>query len=185
MGISILVSFGGRADVSTNDLLEWCEADERTAVVMLYVESFGNPERFTRVAQRVSRRKPILVIKGRRSAERARSQALSITAAALSGDAVIDAVLYQAGVLRFHSSEELFHVAQLFESQPLPADGESGSSATRRVWRRSPPTRAQRAGLRSETRAERRIRRCWGSAPGRTSTPHGCASCSAIRASMR
>ena len=121
MGISILVSVGGRADVSTNDLLEWCEADDRTAVVMLYVESFGNPERFTRVAQRVSRRKPILVIKGRRSAERARSQARSHTAAALRGDAVIDAVLHQAGVLRFHSSEELFHVAQLFESQPLPS----------------------------------------------------------------
>jgi acetate---CoA ligase (ADP-forming) len=121
MGISILVSVGGRADVSTNDLLEWCEADDRTAVVMLYVESFGNPERFTRVAQRISRRKPILVIKGRRSAERARSQARSDTAAALRGDAVIDAVLRQAGVLRFHSSEELFHVAQLFESQPLPS----------------------------------------------------------------
>ncbi len=120
MGISILVSVGGRADVSTNDLLEWCEADERTAVVMLYVESFGNPERFTRIAQRVSRRKPILVIKGRRSAERARSQARSDTAAALRGDAVIDAVLHHAGVLRFHSSEELFHVAQLFDSQPLP-----------------------------------------------------------------
>ena len=121
MGISILVSVGGRADVSTNDLLEWCEADDRTAVVMLYVESFGNPERFTRIAQRISRRKPILVIKGRRSAERARSQARSDTAAALRGDAVIDAVLHQAGVLRFHSSEELFHVAQLFESQPLPS----------------------------------------------------------------
>jgi acetate---CoA ligase (ADP-forming) len=121
MGISMLVSVGGRADVSTNDLLEWCEADDRTAVVMLYVESFGNPERFTRIAQRVSRRKPILVIKGRRSAERARSQARSDTVAALRGDAVIDAVLHQAGVLRFHSSEELFHVAQLFESQPLPS----------------------------------------------------------------
>jgi acyl-CoA synthetase (NDP forming)/RimJ/RimL family protein N-acetyltransferase len=121
MGISILVSVGGRADVSTNDLLEWCEADDRTAVVMLYVESFGNPEHFTRIAQRVSRRKPILVIKGRRSAERARSQARSDTLAALHGDAVIDAVLHQAGVLRFHSSEELFHVAQLFESQPLPS----------------------------------------------------------------
>jgi acetate---CoA ligase (ADP-forming) len=121
MGISMLVSVGGRADVSTNDLLEWCEADDRTAVVMLYVESFGNPERFTRIAQRVSRRKPILVIKGRRSAERARSQARSDTVAALRGDAVIDAVLRQAGVLRFHSSEELFHVAQLFESQPLPS----------------------------------------------------------------
>ena len=121
MGISILVSVGGRADVSTNDLLEWCEADDRTAVVMLYVESFGNPERFTRLAQRISRRKPILVIKGRRSAERARSRARSDTAAALRGDAVIDAVLHQAGVLRFDSSEELFHVAQLFASQPLPS----------------------------------------------------------------
>ncbi|MGZ4331074.1 MAG: CoA-binding protein [Solirubrobacteraceae bacterium] len=121
MGVSMLVSVGGRADVSTNDVLEWCEADDRTAVVMLYVESFGNPERFTRVAQRVSRCKPILVIKGRRSAERARSRARSDTVAALRGDAVIDAVLQQAGVLRFDSGEELFHVAQLFESQPLPS----------------------------------------------------------------
>ena len=121
IGVSVVVSVGGHADVSTNDLLEWCEADERTAVVMLYVESFSNPERFTRVAQRVSRRKPILVIKGRRSAERARSQARSHTMAALRGDAVIDAVLQQAGVLRFHSSEDLFHAARLFESQPLPS----------------------------------------------------------------
>jgi acetate---CoA ligase (ADP-forming) len=120
VGVSTLVSVGGRADVSTNDLLEWCEADDRTAVVMLYVEAFGNPERFARVAQRVSRRKPILVIKGRRSAERARSRARSDTVAALPGDAVIDAVLHQAGVLRFQSSEELFHVAQLLENQPLP-----------------------------------------------------------------
>jgi len=120
IGVSTLVSVGGRADVSTNDLLEWCEADDRTAVVMLYVESFGNPERFARVAQRVARRKPILVVKGRRSAERARSEARSDTVTALPGDAVLDAVLHQAGVLRFQSVEELFHVAQLLESQPLP-----------------------------------------------------------------
>ena len=88
---------------------------------MLYVESFGNPEHFTRVAGRVARRKPILVIKGRRSAERSRSQPRSQTARALRGDAVIDAVLRQAGVLRFDSSQELFDVAQLFESQPLPS----------------------------------------------------------------
>jgi acetate---CoA ligase (ADP-forming) len=120
MGISTLISVGGRMDVSTNDMLEWCDEDDRTAVVVLYVESFSNPERFTRVAQRLSRRKPILVIKGRRSAERARGQARSDTVAALRGDAIVDAVLQQAGVLRFDSSEELFHVAQLFESQPLP-----------------------------------------------------------------
>ena len=121
IGVSVAVSIGGRTDVSTTDLLEWCEADERTAVLMLYVESFGNPERFTRVAQRVSRRKPILMIKGRLGAERPRCQARSQTMAALRGDAINDAVLQQAGVLRFHNSEELFDVAHLFERQPLPS----------------------------------------------------------------
>ena len=116
----MLVSLGSRADVSTNDLLEWCEEDDRTAAVMLYVETFGDPERFTRIAQRVSRTKAILAVKGRRSAERARSQARSHTAAALRGDAVVDALLHQAGVLRFHSGEAMFDAAQLFESQPLP-----------------------------------------------------------------
>ena len=64
LGISVFVSPGNRADVSTSDLLEWCEDDERTAAVMLYVESFGDPQRFTRIAERVAREKPILVVKG-------------------------------------------------------------------------------------------------------------------------
>ena len=121
LGVSILVSLGSPADVSTNDLLEWCEDDDRTAVVMLYVETFGDPERFTRIARRVSRKKPILVVKGRRSAERARGQARSHTAAALHGDAVADALMHHAGLLRFHSGEAMFDAAQLFESQPLPS----------------------------------------------------------------
>ena len=74
LGVSVLVSLGSPADVSTNDLLEWCEEDERTAVAMLYVETFGDPERFTRIARRVSRTKPILAVKGRRRAERARQR---------------------------------------------------------------------------------------------------------------
>jgi acyl-CoA synthetase (NDP forming)/GNAT superfamily N-acetyltransferase len=126
VGVSMFASLGGRADVSTNDLLEWCEEDDRTAVVMLYVETFGNPERFTQIARRVSRRKPILAVKGRRSAERVRSEARSHTVAALRGDAIVDALLYQAGVLRFRSGEELFDAAQFFESQPLPAGREVG-----------------------------------------------------------
>ena len=120
LGVSVSVSLGSPGDVSTNDLLEWCEADERTAVAMLYVETFGDPERFTRIARRVSRTKPILAVKGRRSAEQARSQARSHTAAALRGDAVVDALLHHAGVLRFRSGEAMFDAAQLFESQPLP-----------------------------------------------------------------
>ena len=121
LGVSILVSLGSPADVSTNDLLEWCEDDDRTAVVMLYVETFGDPERFTRIARRVSRKKPILVVKGRRSAERARGEARSHTAAALHGDAVADALMHHAGLLRFHSGEAMFDAAQLFDSQPLPS----------------------------------------------------------------
>ena len=120
LGVSVSVSLGSPADVSTNDLLEWCEQDERTAVAMLYVETFGDPERFTRIARRVSRTKPILAVKGRRGAEQGRSQARSHTAAALRGDAAVDALLHHAGVLRFHSGEAMFDAAQLFESQPLP-----------------------------------------------------------------
>jgi len=82
LGVSMFVSVGDRADVSTNDLLEWCEQDERTAAVMLYVETFGNPGHFTRIARRVSRKKPILALKGRRGGGLARGEPRSDTAAA-------------------------------------------------------------------------------------------------------
>jgi acyl-CoA synthetase (NDP forming)/RimJ/RimL family protein N-acetyltransferase len=121
LGISMFASLGNRADVSTNDLLECWEQDERTGAVILYVESFGSPERFTRIARRVSRRKPILAVKGRRRAERVLSEARSHTAAALRGDAVVDALLHQAGVLRCRGGEQLFDAAEFFERQPLPS----------------------------------------------------------------
>lgn len=121
LGISVFASLGNRADVSTNDVLEWCEQDRRTAAVILYVDTFGNPEHFTRIARRVSRHKPILAIKGRRSAVRVLAEARSHTAAALRGDEVFDALLRQAGLLRFRSGDELFNAAEFFERQPLPA----------------------------------------------------------------
>lgn len=120
LGIASFVAVGDRVDVSTNDLLELWEEDARIAAVMLYVETFGNPEHFSRIAMRVSRRKPILAVKGRRAAEAARRDAKSHTAAALRGDAIVDAVFKQAGVLRFRSGDELFSAATFFESQPLP-----------------------------------------------------------------
>jgi len=120
LGVSMFASLGNRADVSTNDLLECWEGDERTSAVMVHVESFGNPEHFTRIAQRVSRSKPILAVKGRRRAKRALSEACSYTAAALRSDAAVDALLHRAGVLRLRGTEELFDAAEFFESQPLP-----------------------------------------------------------------
>ena len=119
LGLSSFASLGGRADVSTNDLLEYWEEDEATRAVILYVETFGNPEHFGRIARRVARRKPILAIKGRR-AQDPHAGAGSHTAAALRGDALVDALLRQAGVMRFHSGEELFDTAEFFETQPLP-----------------------------------------------------------------
>ncbi|MBV9196003.1 MAG: GNAT family N-acetyltransferase [Solirubrobacterales bacterium] len=120
LGVAAYLSLGERVDVSTNDVLELWEDDDRVAAVMLYVETFGNPQHFARIAQRVSRRKPILAVKGRRAAEARHREAQSHTAAALRGDAVADALFRQAGILRFRSGDELFSAAEFFESQPLP-----------------------------------------------------------------
>jgi acyl-CoA synthetase (NDP forming)/RimJ/RimL family protein N-acetyltransferase len=121
LGVSVLMALGEPADVSTNDLLEWCADDHRTAVVMLYVESFGEPGHFTRIARRVARKKPILAVKGRSGAMQAGGEAHTHTAVALRRDSAADAVLHQAGVQRFRSGEAMFDAAQFFESQPLPA----------------------------------------------------------------
>ena len=119
LGVSILVALGSLADVSTNDLLEWCAEDTRTTAVLLYVETFGDPDRFTRIALRVSREKPIMVIKGGRRSGPRGPEARSQTAAGLPDNAIVDAVLRQAGVLRFDGVEELLDAAELFERQPL------------------------------------------------------------------
>jgi acyl-CoA synthetase (NDP forming)/RimJ/RimL family protein N-acetyltransferase len=120
LGVASFASLGNRADVSTNDVLELWEEDERVAAVLLYVETFGNPERFARIARRVARRKPILAVKGRRAQPSARTELGSHTAAALRGDAVVDALLRHAGVMRFRTGEELFNAAEFFEGQSLP-----------------------------------------------------------------
>ncbi len=120
LGISMLASLGSCSDVSGNDLLECFQEDDRTTAVMLYLESFGHPEHFIRIAQRVSRKKPVLAVKAGRRAARPRHEAGSHTAAALRGEAVVDALLQQAGVLRFRGGEELFDAAEFFVRQPLP-----------------------------------------------------------------
>ncbi|HUO86070.1 MAG TPA: CoA-binding protein, partial [Thermoanaerobaculia bacterium] len=73
IGLTQFVSMGNKADVSGNDLLEHWEDDPQTRVVAMYLESFGNPRRFTEIAKRVGRKKPILVVKSGRSTEGARA----------------------------------------------------------------------------------------------------------------
>jgi acetyl coenzyme A synthetase (ADP forming)-like protein len=119
LGLSAFVSIGNKADVSSNDLIEWWEEDERTKLVMLYLESFGNPGAFARIARRVARTKPILAMKsGTTSA--GRKAASSHTAALAGSDAAVDALFRQAGVIRSRTLDELVDVASVLSAQPVP-----------------------------------------------------------------
>lgn len=119
LGISTFVSVGNKADVSSNDLIQYWADDPRTRVILLYLESFGNPRKFSQIARRVARVKPLVAVKSGRSAAGARA-ASSHTGALASRDAVVDALFEQAGVIRTNTLEELFDVATLLAHQPVP-----------------------------------------------------------------
>jgi acyl-CoA synthetase (NDP forming)/GNAT superfamily N-acetyltransferase len=118
LGLSTFVSAGNRADVSGNDLLQYWEEDESTEVVLLYLESIGNPRKFSRIARRVSRRKPVIAVKSGRT-----TQGVPMGHAVrsmLAPQAAVDAMFRQAGVIQVDTLEEMFDVAQLVAHQPLP-----------------------------------------------------------------
>ena len=120
IGLSSFVSVGNKADVSGNDLLQYWEEDPETDAILLYLESFGNPRKFARIARRVSRAKPIVAVKSGRTTGGARA-ARSHTAAAATSDVAADALFRQTGVIRVDTVPELFDVALLLAHQPVPA----------------------------------------------------------------
>jgi acyl-CoA synthetase (NDP forming) len=120
IGISNFASIGNSLDVSATDLLELWESDERTRVILLYLEGIVEPRRFLEVARRVARHKPIVALKAGRSAGGARAAA-SHTGALAAGDALVQALLREAGIIRVATLEELFEVGALLARQPLPA----------------------------------------------------------------
>jgi len=128
LGLSSFASVGNKADVSGNDLLEYWETDPSTDVVMLYLESFGNPRRFSRVARRVSRSKPILAVKSGRSAVGARATSSHTGAVLAASDATVDALFDQSGVIRADTLGELFDVASLLATQPAPSGRRVGKA---------------------------------------------------------
>jgi len=121
LGLSTFVSVGNKADVSGNDLLNYWDDDPNTDVILLYLESFGNPRKFSRIARRVSRRKPIVAVKSGRTGSGLRATASHTGALVAASDATVDALFRQAGVSRTDSLEEMFDVAVLLANQPVPA----------------------------------------------------------------
>ena len=121
IGLSSFVSVGDKADLSGNDFLQYWEQDPRTRVALLYLESFGNPRKFARIARRLSAHKPVIAVKGGRTPAGSRGTA-SRTGAILSvSDVTVDALFEQAGVIRTETLAEMFNIAALLSMQPVPA----------------------------------------------------------------
>ncbi|WP_426244338.1 GNAT family N-acetyltransferase [Nocardioides sp. LHG3406-4] len=118
LGLSTFVSAGNRADVSGNDLLQYWEKDDSTEVVLLYLESIGNPRKFSRIARRVSRRKPVIAVRSGRTTQGV-PMGHAVRKIAAPQQAV-DAMFRQAGVIQVDTLDEMFDVAQLLAHQPLP-----------------------------------------------------------------
>jgi len=119
IGISTFVSVGNRADISSNDLLEYWEQDTATDVILLYLESFGNPRKFSRIARRVTANKPVVVVKAGSTQAGSRA-ASSHTGAMATSDMLSDVLFQHAGIIRVNTMEDLFDVAALLANQPLP-----------------------------------------------------------------
>jgi acyl-CoA synthetase (NDP forming)/RimJ/RimL family protein N-acetyltransferase len=118
LGLSTFVSAGNRADVSGNDLLQYWEEDESTEVVLLYLESIGNPRKFSRIARRVSRSKPVIAVRSGRTTQGVPMG--HVVRAIEAPQAAVDAMFKQAGVIQVDTLDEMFDVAQLLAHQPLP-----------------------------------------------------------------
>jgi acetate---CoA ligase (ADP-forming) len=126
VGLSTFVSVGNKGDLSGNDFLQYWESDESTRVALLYLESFGNPRKFARVARRVAQRKPIVAVKSGRSPAGVRGGASHTGALLAASDLTVDALFAQAGVIRADTLQEMFDVATLLATQPVPAGDRVG-----------------------------------------------------------
>jgi len=120
LGLSTFVSVGNKADISSNDLLQYWHSDPRTDVILLYLESFGNPRKFSRIARRVGRTKPIVAVKSGRSRAGSRAASSHTGALVAASDVPVDALFRQSGVIRTDTLAELFDVASLLGHQPVP-----------------------------------------------------------------
>jgi len=120
LGMSTFASVGNKADISGNDLIQYWESDDKTNLILLYLESFGNPRKFARLARRVGRKKPIVAVKSGRSAAGFRATQSHTGALVAASDITVDALFRQSGVIRTDVLAEMFDVAALLTTQPIP-----------------------------------------------------------------
>ena len=119
LGVSSIISAGNRADVSGNDAMQYWEDDGATSAVALYLETIGNPRKFSRIARRLAQTKPVIVAKSPVTGlQLPPGHAVRTTQAP---PAALDAMLRQSGVIRVETTEQLMDVASIVASQPLPA----------------------------------------------------------------
>jgi acetyl coenzyme A synthetase (ADP forming)-like protein len=126
IGLSSFVSVGNKADISGNDMLSYWEADARTSVVLLYLESFGNPRRFSHLARRIGKRKPIVAVKSGRTQAGQRAAGSHTGSLVSASDLTVDALFRESGVIRTDTLAEMFDVGMLLATQPLPVGNRVG-----------------------------------------------------------
>ena len=170
LGLSTFVSAGNRADVSGNDLLQFWHGDDRTEVVLLYLESFGNPRKFARLARVLARTKPVIAVKSGRHARV--TPGLAASSAPLS-EAAVATLFEQSGVIRTPDLTTAFDVAQLLSTQPVPVGDRvahrrqlqrPGHAGRRRLPGRRPAGRRRRP---RSTSGSTSARRTWPRRSGR------------------
>ena len=177
IGLSAFVSLGDKADLSSNDVLQYWEQDPATQVVALYLESFGNPRKFGRVARRVARAKPVLAVKAGRTSAGARAASSHTGALIAASDDTVDALFASAGVIRCESLDDLLDAAAVLAEQPVPGgerrrDRLQRPRAGRRLRRR---LRGRGPGRREPVRGHPGAR-CARSSRRRRSSPARCSS---------
>jgi len=119
LGFSYFASVGNKADIGAMDVLEYWEHDPHTRIIAMYLESFGDPRRFTELSKRITREKPVVVVKSGTSAAGARA-ASSHTGSLAGREVASEALLQQCGVNRVSSIEEMIHVVAGFAGAPVP-----------------------------------------------------------------
>ncbi|MEE9269821.1 MAG: acetate--CoA ligase family protein [Candidatus Krumholzibacteria bacterium] len=125
LGLSYFVSVGNKLDIAGNDLLEYWDKDENTKIIALYLESFGEPRRFTQLSKKITKRKPIILVKSGTTAAGARA-ASSHTGHLAGLEIAVDALLHQCGVIRVSTIQEMMDVVLAFSKNPMPRGGRIG-----------------------------------------------------------